>query len=93
MKLLIYDRTCLRSGLTACWVAGAALYAGIGRIDAARGAASWSEALGWLTTVRPEAPIDEIQYWGHGRWGRALIDQDVLDGSALLRGHALYELL
>lgn len=89
LRLLVYDRTCVRSGLTASWVAGAALYAALGRLDAATGASSWSEALDWLLAVRPDQPVVEIQFWGHGRWGRALIDVDVLDASALRPGHPL----
>src|SRR6185437_12193271 len=34
-------------------------------------------------------PIAEVQYWGHGRWGRALVAEDVLDARALGAGHPL----
>jgi hypothetical protein len=51
------------------------------------GAASWGEALAWLGALRG---VDEIQYWGHGRWGRAMIDRDVLDERALTATHALH---
>lgn len=83
MRALVFDRTCVRSGggLSPIWWAGAQLYRGLGRIDAARGFAGWDAALDWLAGL-PE-PIDELQFWGHGQWGRAMIDRDVLDASAL----------
>jgi hypothetical protein len=83
MRVLIYDRTCVRrvGGLSRVWAAGAALYRRLGRIDAAAGVASWDEALGWLAAA--PAPIRELQYWGHGKWGCALVGDDVLDAAAL----------
>ncbi len=63
------------------WAAGSHLYRGLRRIDAAHGVDSWDATFAWLATL-PE-PITELQYWGHGRWGRALVDRDVLDASAL----------
>ncbi len=83
MRLVVYDRTCVarRGHLTPVWAAGAWLFRRLGRIDAVHGVASWAEALGWLATR--EEPIDEIQYWGHGKWGAAFVGEDVLDASAL----------
>jgi hypothetical protein len=75
MRLLVFDRTCRR--LSLAWRAGAQLYRRLGRIDAARGVASWDEALEWLAS---HERITELQYWGHGKWGAALVDRtDVLD--------------
>jgi hypothetical protein len=90
MRTLIYDRTCMWHGgaLSHAWAAGSRLYRALGRIDAARGVASWDEAFGWLAELR--APIDEVQYWGHGKWGCALVDRDVLDEAALTRAHPLH---
>lgn len=91
---MVYDRTCRGRygvGLTHSWIAGAALYKGLGRFDAAAAASSWAEALAFLQSF--SAPIREIQYWGHGKWGRALIDRDVLDESALSPGHPHYDAL
>jgi hypothetical protein len=74
--------------LSLAWRAGARLYRAQRRIDAARGVGSWEGALDWLASF--DEPIAEIQYWGHGRWGRALIDRDdVLDAAALSAGHRL----
>jgi hypothetical protein len=89
LRLLIYDRTCVSglAGLSRAWSVGAALYRGLGRLDGVRGVASWSEALTWL--VEQKSPIGEIQYWGHGKWGCALIDRDVLDARALVPAHPL----
>lgn len=90
MRVLVYDRTCLGRGgnLTPAWAAGAWLYRALGRVDAAYAATSWDEALGWLAT-RP-APIEELQYWGHGHWGGARIREDVLDAGALAPAHPLH---
>jgi hypothetical protein len=71
VRALIYDRTCAWHGgaLSHAWAAGSRLHRALGRIDAARGVASWDEALGWL--AERQAPIDEVQYWGHGKWSCA----------------------
>lgn len=85
---MVYDATwvgrpLVQVGLTSSWVAGGALYRGLGRIDAVFGATSWEDALAWLCSVEPARPIDEIQFWGHGTWGRALVARDFLDADAV----------
>ena len=86
MRLLVFDRTCPR--LSLAWRTGARLYRRLGRIDAAVGVTSWRDALVWLAT---HDRITEVQYWGHGKWGCALVDRtDVLDASALVPGHRLH---
>lgn len=93
---MVYDRTCVKRhgfGLSSVWSAGATLYRGLGRFDATRGVRSWQEAVTWLATFEASRPIEEIQYWGHGRWGRVLVGSDVLDVSALRQGHALHSSL
>jgi hypothetical protein len=91
LRLLVYDRSCVGRrflpGLTDAWRVGSRLYGALGRIDATCPAASWAEALDWLAAVRPEARIREIQYWGHGHWGNARLDGEVLDQAALAPGH------
>ena len=93
LRLMVYDRTCVAKaapvGLSTAWAAGSVLYRGLARLDAAFCATSWDEALGWLATHAPGRPIAEIQYWGHGRWGRVYVDQDVLDASAFGPSHRL----
>lgn len=88
-RALVYDRTCVGRGgnLTPAWAAGSVLYRALRRVDAAYAATSWQDALGWLAS-RPAA-ITELQYWGHGHWGEARIDDDVLDARALAPGHRL----
>jgi hypothetical protein len=82
-RLVIYDRTCVsgKRGLSPVWAAGTRLYRTLRRIDEARGVASWDEALGYLAEQREQ--IAEIQYWGHGKWGRALIDRESFDAEAI----------
>jgi hypothetical protein len=81
VRLLVYDRTCVIRGraLSTPWAIGARLYRGLRRIDAARGVASWAEALAWLAT--------------HGRWGRAMVGDDVLDAGVLDTSHGLHAAL
>ncbi len=92
LRLMIYDRTCtgrFRVGLTHSWIAGGRLYGAMGRLDDWFGAATWAEALEWLATVHPEHTIDEVQFWGHGQWGTALIDRKALTRDSLRNGAPL----
>lgn len=93
LRLLVFDRTCRGRGglpgLSHAWGAGRHLYRGLGRLDAGFGAATWTEALTWLAR-QGAGPIAEIQFWGHGRWGQALIAGEALDLRALSPGHALH---
>jgi hypothetical protein len=92
---MIHDRTCSRFGvgLSTAWSAGSLLYRGLRRLDATFGVSSWDEALAWLATYEASRPIEEIQYWGHGRWGRVLVADDVFDRAALSPGHPLHRRL
>jgi len=86
VRLLVFDRTATigtRGSLSPVWATGAALYRRLGRIDAAHGVASWDEAFSWLTSQRE--PIREIQYWGHGKWGCALIGQERFNRESIER--------
>ncbi|MDQ3340313.1 MAG: DUF4347 domain-containing protein [Myxococcota bacterium] len=87
MRLLVYDRTCVhdRGRLSTVWSAGSRLYRMLGRIDASRGVESWDEAFEWLASH--DEPIREIQYWGHGKWGRALVREDSFDADSLAGHH------
>lgn len=91
VRLLVYDRTCAfvgpRPGLSTVWRAGSVLYRALRRLDATRGVSSWGEALAWIATF--DRPIAEIQYWGHGKWGSARVDDDLLDARALSPTHRL----
>jgi len=90
VRLLVYDRTCVRKrgNLSSVWAAGAQLYKQLGRVDDVKGVASWDEALAWI--VAHEEPIDEIQYWGHGKWGGALVDDEMLDAEVTRPIHRLH---
>jgi hypothetical protein len=93
LRLMVYDRTCRAKvapvGLSTAWAAGSVLYRGLNRLDAAFGATSWDDALRWLGSYEPTRRIAEVQYWGHGRWGRVYVDKDVLDKTAFAPGHRL----
>jgi hypothetical protein len=85
LRLLIFDATHKpgERGLRSAWRAGASLYRGLGRVDAAFPATSWAEALAWLGSVDKGRNIESIQFWGHGKWGAALIAEDVFSAAAL----------
>jgi len=95
MKIVLYDKTCAgegwRPGLSTTWHAGTVMNRGLGRLDAAFGATSWDEALGFAASAKE--PIEELQYWGHGKWGCVKVDQDGLDAASLVAGHRLRPLL
>jgi hypothetical protein len=82
VRLLVFDRTCRLSRI---WSAGSRLYRRLGRVDAAQGVASWDEALAWLAT---HERVSEIQYWGHGKWGRALVGDESFDAASITGRHA-----
>jgi hypothetical protein len=82
VRLLVFDRTCRLSRI---WSAGSRLYRRLGRIDAAQVVASWDEALAWLAT---HERVSEIQYWGHGKWGRALVGDESFDAASITGRHA-----
>ena len=85
LRLMVFDKT---DRLTPAWASGSVLYRALGRLDATKGVSSWDEAFDWLASVEPSRPIGEIQYWGHGKWGSALVDRTSFDASALAPGHA-----
>jgi hypothetical protein len=79
-RFLIYDGhwKASEAPLRSAWATGARLYRALGHVDAFLGAKSWHEALEWLPRAAGDAPISEIQFWGHGKWGEALIGDDRL---------------
>lgn len=91
LRLMAFDRTCVSYGvgLSTAWGTGSLLYRALGRLDGARGVTTWAEALRWIATFAPDRPIGEVQYWGHGRWGRAYVGGDRLDASAFGPSHPL----
>lgn len=86
-RLLIYDATRPPGEfwLRTAWATGARVYKSLGRIDAYFGAHDWKSALAWVNAYEPSEPIDEIQYWGHGKWGKVYIAGSVLSEASLLR--------
>jgi len=92
LRLVVYDATQRARpprALGLAWQLGTHLYRGLGRIDAAYGAQSFEDAFDWLACHAAERSIAELQFWGHGRWGRALIDGESLDRSVLSPAHRL----
>jgi len=91
MRVVVYDKTCVktRGRLSPIWATGARLYRALRHVDAVHGVASWDEALTWLASH--DEPLREIQYWGHGKWGRALVGEESLDATALTARRAQLE--
>jgi hypothetical protein len=90
LRLIVYDATQRRrkpAALGLSWEYGAQLYRGLGRIDAAYGARSFADAFAWLAAHDPSRPIEELQFWGHGKWGRLFIEGESLDRRVLGQGH------
>jgi hypothetical protein len=92
LRLVVFDATQLSRpprALGASWHAGALLYKSMRYVDAVYGARTVTDALDWAVRTAKHRPIAELQYWGHGKWGRILVDRESLDRGALLPSHAL----
>lgn len=90
LRLVVFDATQKRrrpAALGFSWQYGTYLYRGLGRVDAAHGAQSFASALAWLAEHEPERQIRELQFWGHGKWGRIFVDGEALDRSVLAPTH------
>src|SRR5437773_10523361 len=73
LRLILFDRTCVNRaglGLSRAWSTGSRMYSLLRRSDGAHGARSFADCLAWLSTFRASEPIRELQFWGHGKWGR-----------------------
>lgn len=95
LRLIVYDRTQrARSprALGYSWQYGTHLYRALGRVDAAYGARDFGGALRFLASHEPTRPITELQFWGHGKWGKIFVDRDTLDRSVLSPSHQYHAL-
>ena len=88
LRLLIYDGNSKagETPLRTSWAVGARVYRAMGRVDRFIGARSWAEALDWCAAQ--DGPIAELQFWGHGQWGRALLGDEALTRASFEEGHA-----
>ena len=90
LRLIVYDATQRQRrprALGFSWQYGTHLYRALGRVDGAHGAHGFDDALIWLSQHQPSEPISEVQFWGHGKWGRIFIANEVLDRGVLTAGH------
>jgi hypothetical protein len=90
LRLVVFDATQRRrspKALGLSWQYGTLLYRALGRVDAAYGATSFTDALAWLAQHDSSRSIGELQFWGHGKWGRIFIDSEALDRRVLASGH------
>lgn len=90
LRLVVFDATQRQrspKALGLSWQYGTLLYRALGRVDAAYGATSFADALAWLAQHDASQPIGELQFWGHGKWGRIFIDSEALDRRVLDAGH------
>jgi hypothetical protein len=92
LHLMLYDATCTGRralpGLSHAWASGALLYRALARFDATCGVHSWEQGLRWLAAQQPDRPIASVQFWGHGKWGCALVNGEPLSEASLEDGHA-----
>ncbi len=72
------------------WYAGSLLYRAMGRFDGVFAARRWQPALDWLLDVSRDRPIAEVQFWGHGKWGGAMVGCEAVSAAALKESHAFY---
>ena len=94
LRLVVYDQTCTgRPWLTQSWQVGSAIARARGELDASFGARDWTAALDWLGSYGDGLPITEVQYWGHGKWGKLFIDREALDRDSLDPSHRLHRRL
>jgi hypothetical protein len=90
LRLVVFDATQRQrppKALGLSWQYGTLLYRALGRVDAAYGATSFADALAWLAQHDTSRSIGEVQFWGHGKWGRIFIDSESLDRRVLTSGH------
>jgi hypothetical protein len=90
LRLVVYDATQRQrrpKALGLSWQYGTHLYRALGRVDAAYGATSFADAFEWLRRHDAARTIGEVQFWGHGKWGRIFIDREALDRGVLRPGH------
>jgi hypothetical protein len=90
LRLVLFDATQMRrppAALGWSWRVGAGLYGMLGRVDGTYGARGFADAFDWLERHEPTRSISELQFWGHGKWGRAFIDRETLDREALRKIH------
>jgi hypothetical protein len=87
MKLVIYDKTDIAGWVRWTWVIGAFLFKLFRRIDDYKGVETWGDAFDWLCSQKH--PIKEIQFWGHGTWGSAIVGLTRLQNVTM--GMGLYE--
>jgi Domain of unknown function (DUF4347) len=95
LRLIVYDRTQRARAPRALgysWQYGTHLYRALGRVDAAYGARDFGGALRFLESHEPGRAISELQFWGHGKWGKVFVDRDALDRSVLAPSHRYHEL-
>lgn len=94
LRLMVYDRNSSAGRfLVTAWKVGGRAYAALGRLDDWYGAQSWAEALDWLSRHRAPEPLAEVQFWGHGRWGEAMIGSTRLDRAMLEPDHPQHQAL
>jgi len=97
-RLMIYDATTLKDGLdwkedslAYSWLAGGRLYRIVNFLEKSKGVTSWSEGLDYLIEEGKKKKISQVQFWGHGLWGRAYIGGDKLSTSRLKNDKELAE--
>jgi hypothetical protein len=98
---MIYDNTTIEDGwngfgsdaLAYTWFAGGRLYRWSRWLDKCNGVTSWENGLDWLIKEGRKEPISQIQYWGHGSWGKAWLGRSVISESTLNKSNKIRDRL
>jgi hypothetical protein len=88
-RIMLYDATDSKGWLTRSWAFGAQLYRTFRALDEIYPVYSWTEAL----NIIAESEATEVQFWGHGGPGCALIGEEYLNSRSLKPQHSHYQLL
>ena len=96
-SVLVYDAACRGPGPTRwlgrAFAIGRHTHALARPWDLVVPARTWSDAIDGVLAGCEHAGIADLQYWGHGKWGRVLIGADSLDGDAISPGGPMHDRL
>lgn len=82
MRIVIYDAN-IKDAVSVTWTVGGKIYPVLRRCDVAVPVKSWAEVCPALMSLAEKHPITQVQFWGHGWFGKAAIGDDVLNTSTL----------
>lgn len=95
LSVLVYDAACRGPGPTRwlgrAFAIGRHTHAVAQPWDLVVPATTWPEAIDRVLAGCEHAGVAELQYWGHGKWGRVLIGAESLDRDAISPAGPLHD--